>query len=101
MQLSGGARVSADRLQAGKCFILLDGLNVIIDAADQAQIAQAINDYPQKIWIATTRPHSQPICIARLRLTALCGISHEDIGPWLLHNLARTTGERRQAHGGF
>jgi len=84
----GAREFLLSRLQAGKCFILLDGLERIIDAADQAQIAQAINDYPQNIWIATTRPTRNPFALPGCASLLLCGISHEDIGPWLRHNLA-------------
>ncbi len=75
------------RLEAGQCLLLLDGLESVRKPAKQAQIAEMVSAYPQNIWLITARPLPSKPDLPGFSTFRLEGIDGTDIPTYLRHNL--------------
>ncbi len=67
------------RLSAGQCILLLDGLERVRDAHKQAQIAEMVATYRQNIWVVAMRCVSAPVRLPDFTVLRLKGTASEDI----------------------
>ena len=83
----------SQQLATGQCLVLLDGLEALKDPSRQAQIAKAVSDYPENIWVIATRPTAAAPALPGFSVMWLEGMSSAGVDSFLQHYLGpHTTG---------
>lgn len=79
----GALRFLKERLESGQCALLLDNLEYLQSPTQQADLRQAMSDYPHNLWVLASRPgRPVPALQGGVRLY-LRGVVGADYGAYL------------------
>jgi len=89
----GAHKLLSQWLEDGKCIVLLDGLEALREPTKRTQIAKAVSEYADNIWVIATRPTTTMPDLPGFSIMYLRGMSSAGIGNFLERYLgAHTTG---------
>ena len=74
----GGHAFLLERLGAGQCILLLDGVDKLANPQRMSEISEMANAYPRDVWVAAGRPVPGLASIEGFRTLALRGIAGSD-----------------------
>jgi len=91
-----GARAFlTERIEAGQCLLLLDGVDRMARPERLAEVAEMAAAYPNTIWVAAGRPVAGRLAIEGFEQLHLVGVANQDRERYVARQLGRRSPQQR------